>query len=202
MTTIDPQIPARLRRDKRTALAADVESATNKVRAYSRALEDANDPVQDAMADRDAADDSLDLAAKTARASLAGRSVEAPRSAPYTLIFPEGIEYYTAATLDQEIVRYGELTSRLEEHLPETDQVRKDAVPVITAGVADFAAASETLNKTRTDEALAETRLNAATDAWDRLLTKVYGTLVAEVGKAAAERFFPRGKSTKKKSGE
>ncbi|MDI1452144.1 hypothetical protein [Polyangium sp. 6x1] len=155
--------------------------------------------MQDALADRDAADDDLDRTAQTARAALAGRSVEAARTAPYTLIFPDGIDYYIAAPLDAEVSRYGELQSRLDELLPEADPVRQEAVPAINAGVVAFTGAAEALIKARTEEALAGTRLEAAEDAWGRLMTKVYGVLLAELGRSAAERFFPKAKTTKTK---
>ncbi|MRG97530.1 hypothetical protein [Polyangium spumosum] len=190
-----------LRRAKRMSLAADVEAATLKVLALARAHEDANGPVQDALADRDGADDDLDLTAKSARGTLAGRAVDAARKGPYTLIFPDGIDYYTAAPLDKQVSRYGELIDRLEEHLPGGDPVRLEAVPALKTGIAAFTGAVEMLAKARTDEALAGTRLEAAEDEWARLLTKVYGFLLAELGRAAAERFFPKAKSGTKKPG-
>ncbi|UQA57951.1 hypothetical protein [Polyangium aurulentum] len=195
-------VARRLRRTKRAALAADVEAATNELLKLGRAVEDADQPVQEAMADRDGADDDLDLATQNARAALAGRSADAIKRAPYTLVFPEGIAYYTAAPLDQETIRYGELRRRLEEHLPADDSLRKDTVATLNMGLDTFSAAMEALGQARTEAALAETRLAAAEDAWGRLMTKIYGSLLGELGRAPADRFFPKVKSVKKRDEE
>lgn len=188
----------RLRRAKRTQLATDVETATNLVLQRAREWEDAGRPVNDARADRDAADDDLDDIAKEGRVRLAGRSVDAARSAPYTNIFPDGIDYYTAAPLDQEVARYGQLIKRLEEFLDPNDDVRKTAVPALTAGIAAFKSAADAVTQALNAESLAATRLKQAEDAWNVLLTKVYAALLADVGKPAAERYFPKVRSGKK----
>ena len=187
----------RLRRAKLATLAADVEKVTLAIRANGRALEDADDAIQEAIADRDGSDDDLDNAAQTARAKLAGRSADADRKPPYTHIFHEGLAYYTAAPLDEEVARYGELKVRLEEHLPASDKVRAAAVAAIDAGVAAFSKAAATLTKARTEESLASTRLDAARESWEKQVEKTYGALVQEMGRSAAERFFPqiRGKA-------
>jgi len=44
--------------------------------------------------------------------------------------------------------------------------------------------------------------LQNAEEAWDVLLTKVYGVLLGDVGKAAAEQYFPKIRRTKKNNGE
>lgn len=191
----------RLRRAKRTAMASDAEAATTIVLQRGREWEDAQGPVQDARADRDAADDDLDDLAKDSRGKLAGRSVDAARKAPYTLIFPEGIDYYTAAPLDQQVARYGQLISRMNEFLDPNDDVRKQAVPALIAGIAAFQAAVEALNEAVNAQSLAATRLQSAEDAWGVLMTKIYGALVADIGKAAAERFFPKIRGKKKAGG-
>ena len=185
-------VARRLRREKLIQLADDVTSATSLVRDAGRAWEDADDGIQDALADRDGADDHLDSAAQLARANLAGRSVDAVKKAPYTAIFHAGIGYYTAAPLAEEVKRYDELSKRLVEHLPEGDDVRARTTKAIAVGLADFVEASTTLEGARTAEGLAGTKLAAATDAWTTLLEKTYGALVAERVRAEAERFFPK----------
>ena len=167
-----------------------------------RAYEDADGPVQDAMADRDGADDALDLTAQNARAALAGRSGDAAKKAPYTLIFPEGIGYFTAAPLDQEVKRYGELKKRLDENLPANDGVRVGTAADIEQNLDAFKNAAEALDQARTDEALAKTRLDAAQEGWARLMMKVYGALLGERGRAAADPFFPKQKNGSKKGDE
>ena len=192
-------VTRRLRRALRAALAADVEAATLLVLQRGREWEDAAGPVQDARADRDAADDELDTLAQDARAKLAGRSADAPKKAPYILIFPEGIGYYTAAPLDEEKKRYDELQKRLTEHLPAQDEVREAAVPKIGDRLAAFDAAEKALAASLTAESLASTRLDAAEDALRRILIKVYGLLVSELGKPAAEKFFPKPSGARRK---
>lgn len=188
----------RLRRAKRVQLAADVEAATALVLQRSREWEDASGPVQDARADRDAADDDLDDIAKESRARMAGRSVDAVKEAPYTRVFPEGIDYYTAAPLDQEVARYGQLIVRINEFLPVGDEVRMTAIPALSLGIAAFKSAVEAVDQALTAQSLAATRLQSAEEAWTVLMTKVYGALLAEVGKKAAERYFPKIRSGKK----
>lgn len=193
----------RLRRAKLTQLAADVTTVTNAVRQNARDWEDTDDGTQEALADRDGADDDLDITAKDARASLAGRSIQAATEPPYTLIFPLGIDYYTAAPLDEEVKRYGELSARLTEHLPVGDPVRVKAVPDIAAGITDFELGTKAVDAARTAESLASTRLAKATDAWEKQVEKTYGALVSQVGRARADSFFPRvGKKVKKGKGD
>jgi hypothetical protein len=182
----------RLRQAKLLTLAADVEVATAEVLLSGRALEDAAGPVQDARADRDAADDSLDDIAQDGRAKIAGRSADANQCAPYTSIFHEGIEYFVAAPINQERARYTELAKRFDTYLDETDEVRVSVVPALKAGIKTFGAASEAVEQALANQALASTRLDIAEDDWAKLLTKVYGVLLGEFGKKGAERFFPK----------
>lgn len=195
-------VSRRLKASGRGALAADVAAANQAVKQTGRNVDDREDEIQDPLADRDAADDALDRAAQEARAALAGRSVEAPKTAPYINIFPEGITPYTAAPLDLEVARYNELKSRLEKELPAQDAVRLAAVSAITANIAAFTTASAAVEQARTSLSLAETEHARATDAWTRLIEKVYGSLIAEVGKAAAETYFPRNRTKKAKTDE
>lgn len=187
----------RLRRARMLTLAVDIEKTTALILLTGRALEDADKPIQDALADRDAYDDDLDEAAQSSRLKLAARAIDAAKTAPYTLIYPDGVGYYTAAPLDEEIQRYGELKHRLEEHLPAADKVRSKTVAAIDAGLDGFRGAVDALTKARTAESLASTRLTAATEAWEKQLEKSYGAIVSEVGRARAERFFPRIKGKK-----
>lgn len=185
-------VARRLRRARMLPLAADVEKTTALVLATGRAREDADKPIQDALADRDAFDDSLDQAAQTARLELAARGTDAVKTAPYTLIYPDGVGYYTAAPLDEEVARYGELKRRLEEHLPAGDPTRGKTITAIDAGLDGFRGAVEALTAARTAESLASTRLDAAIEGWEKQIEKSYGAIVSEVGRATADRFFPR----------
>ena len=157
--------------------------------------------MQDAMADRDATDDDLDTAAQEARVKLAGRSADAVTKAPYTQIFPEGIGFYTAAPLDEENARYSLFSQRLAAHLPANDKVRTTTIPVIETGLADFAKATKDLMTARNASSIADGHLATAEDAWEKQMEKTYGALVVEVGRAAADKFFPKTKSKSKKGG-
>jgi hypothetical protein len=190
----------RLRTAKRLTMANDLAAATTAVLKAGRDLEDTIGPVQEAIADRDVADDDLDAAAQHARLTLASRALGADKKAPYTSIFHEGIGYYTAARLEDEVARYGELKSRLAEHLPATDDVRTSTIAAIDAGIAAFTAAMNAVSAARTQESLAKTHLEVEEEAWERQMTKVYGILLAELGRPAAEAFFPKTRSSKSKN--
>jgi hypothetical protein len=182
----------RLRRAGYTELAATVDAATRAVKVAGRAWEDASDPLQDALADRDAADDDLDLTAQESRLALAARGIAAMRERPYTDIFHRGLDYYTVAPIDEEVSRYRELAERIAAHLPAEDPVRLDAIPRIEAGVAAFEAARMAVGKARTAVSIARTTLESAQDRLDETFEKTYGALVAQVGRRRAEAFFPR----------
>lgn len=188
----------RLRREKLGELAVECERVTANVRTCGRACEDAEVVVQEAFADRDAADDGLDDTAQHTRHALASRSLDATRKAPYTLIFPEGISYYIDAGVTEEVARYTELKTRIAAHLPESDTVRHEAVTKLDQGLAEYRSAEGSLTQAQTAVSLAGTRLDAATAEWARTLERVYGALIHQVGKAAAERFFPRTSKSKK----
>lgn len=182
----------RLKRAKLNTLAQDVQDITQDVKEKGRAWDDAQEPIQNALADRDAADDNLDQNAQEIRLKLSSRSITAVREAPYTNIFPKGIEYYTAAPLDKEVQRYEELIQRLETHLPADDPVRVEFVPKIREGIAEFEAAEKAVSSARNDLALANTALQEAEDKWRRQMEKTYGALVTLFNRKTAERFFPR----------
>jgi hypothetical protein len=188
-------VARRLKRGGLGPLAEDVLHTTQSLRAAGRAVEDADDAVQDALADRDGADDDLDAATQHARNTLAGRAVHAVNEEPYTLIFDRGVGYYIAAPLDQETARYGELVERLEAHLPASDEVRRTAVKAVKKGLKDFEDATKALAHARSAALMETTKLHHATEKWERQLEKCYGLLVADLGKAAAERFFPRART-------
>ncbi|MDP3273557.1 MAG: hypothetical protein Q8Q09_00075 [Deltaproteobacteria bacterium] len=182
----------RLKQAKLDTLAKDAERVTTALKAAGRAHEDALEPGQDALADRDAADEALDTVAQNARANLAGRSKNAAREEPYVLIFPEGISEYIAAPVDEEEARYRKLIARVQKHLPAKDPVRVGVVPAIEAGLKQYAAALKDLHRAEESADTAAVALRRASTAWTRQLERIYGALIAEVGKSAAEAFFPR----------
>jgi len=192
-------VSRRLRREKLTELGSACDTATTLVRDHGRALEDADAPVQEALADRDGADDDLDDIAKAARHKLAGRSLEAAKQAPYTLIFAEGIGYFTEAATGDEVPRYTELESRLTAHLPASDAVRRDALPKIADGITVYRSAEVALSRAQSAEKAASARLEATKTAWRTAMERTYGALIQQFGKAGAERFFPKTRTAKAK---
>ncbi len=145
----------------------------------------------------DLADDDLDDIAKNTRNVLAGRSIDAAQKAPYTAIFPEGIEYYTSATKDVEIPRYVQLQSRIADHLPPSDAVRREALPKLEVAITAYRTTDEALTKARVAERDASSRLDAAETSWRNAMERLYGALVQQFGKSGAERFFPKSRASK-----
>jgi hypothetical protein len=173
-------------------LAQECDAATRALREAGRAEEDTEDAVQEALAWRDAADDVLDTVAKETRHELAARGLKAAREAPYTQVFHAGVEYYTEAPQAEQAPRYEELKARLVEHLDASDPVRAKAIARLDDGLATYADAARSLDAARTAQRMAGTRLEAATTAWNQVLVRAYGTLIARFGKPEAERYFPR----------
>jgi flagellin-specific chaperone FliS len=182
----------RLKRAKLSNLAEPVEKKNAQVKSAGRAWEDADELIQDSLANRDAADDALDTTAQDLRFALAGRSRQAAKESPYLDIFYKGIEYYTAAPLDEEVNRYQELITRLEAHLPKEDASRQEVVPILQGQIKDFQEAEASVASARTQDALARTSLLSLQDAWDDLMEKTHAALVQKFDKAKAEKFFPK----------
>ncbi len=193
-------VARRLRRAGFAVLSESVAGATATLKASARAAADADEATEDALADRDAADATLDTATQEARNRLAGRGVHSAREAPYTDLFPHGISYYTAATLDEQERRYKELKDRAEAHLPKADEARKALLPALVAGLKAWREGVTAVDDARTEAAKAATVVAKATDAWRRQVEKTYGALVQEIGRSAAEGYFPRPRTTAKAS--
>ncbi len=175
--------------------AADLLALALAARAAGRAWEDAHDPVDDALADRDAADLALDTAAQEARFGLASRGMHATREAPYTDIFPDGIDPYVSAPLDQQAPRYRDLLRRVALHLAADDAVRVALAPRVEAGLAAWTAACDRLEAARAETALARGALEKAVDALDRQLQKTRAALTVDFDARTAASFFPKTKA-------
>lgn len=160
--------------------------------ASQRAVEDAEFPEEDALADRDAANDELTTTIQSTRLALASRALGADKVAPYILIFPEGISYFIQARLSQQRERYEELHGRLTAFLPAKDPVRVETIPLFVAQLDEWKVAEVSVTTARTALTLAKTRRDAATTSWRETLEKTYGWLVSQVGRQKADRFFPR----------
>ncbi len=184
-------VASRLKTAKFSALAADVNAVTDDVKQRGRAWEDAGEQETDRIGERDAIDDGLDTAAKRLRMNLASRSLGAEKEPPYTAVFPDGVAYYTAAPVKESATRYRELVTRAEKSLPAADAALTELQGAVPAQIDAYTAAVVAVEEARTSEGIARTDLNAALDAWTVQLERVYGALIVEVGKRAAERFFP-----------
>ena len=110
----------RLRQARFTTLAADVEHATALVKQAGRALEDAEEPIQDFIADRDGFDGDLDFAAQSERNELAGRSLDAVRTEPYKSLFDKGIGYDVAAPSTRKMPAIASLSRATRRTCPPT----------------------------------------------------------------------------------
>ena len=183
-------VERRLRRDGFDALAEQVRQARTSLLTLGRAWEDAALPIQEALADRDAADDALDNFAQQLRFELAGRALNATLVAPYTQIFPDTLKYYTSANLDEQVARYAELKTRLTTYLPAEDPLLAK-VPTLDTLLSGWTSACTSLDQARTQESMARDQLEASTQSWETLMQQVYGELVAARGKKGAEAFFP-----------
>lgn len=188
-------VARRLDRARLPDLLATVIAATDRVETVGAGWTKARRKVFAALADRDAVDDDLDAIAKNHRASLAGRGANAMAQAPYTLVYPKGIDYYTAAPLDQEVTRYQELADRLRAHLPD-DELGEAVALRIEALLVEYEAAVKSLAKARRELALAATDLKVAEEDFDLTLERTHGTLKSRFNGRIADRFFPRYRST------
>jgi len=173
-------------------LAGECDAATRALRDAGRAEEDTEDAVQDALAARDAADENLAAVVKDVRHALAGRGLTAVREAPYTRVFPEGVEHYMLAPKGETGARCRQLVQRLVAHLDAADAARAKAVDAVTAGIEAYEGAADALTAARNTQRDVGVHLKAATTTWNQVLVRAYGTLIARFGKSEAERFFPR----------
>jgi hypothetical protein len=180
-----------LHRKKLTQLAQDTESANQKVKELGRAWTDAAEPVQVALSDRDGADDDLDSLAKTMCRNLAERSPDAAKKEPYTKVFSEGIEYFTAAPIDENKTRYQELHTRLDTNLAPDDPLRAKLVE-LTDLIAVFNVAYAATKEKMTALTVARDELAQALTSWRAYMERLYETLTSMEDKAFAEKFFPK----------
>ncbi|MFO0744114.1 MAG: hypothetical protein U1F43_00375 [Myxococcota bacterium] len=190
----------RLRRAKLPDDEAEVKAKAADLKAAVAAEAEAEEALQDALADRDAADDDLDDVAKRHRRSIEGRGTNANRERPYIDLYAEGIEYFTSAPIEEQDVRYRLLVKRYGEHLPDGDPVRAEA-GLITAGLATWSEAKKAIDDAEIAAALAGAKTQRATEAWATSLTRLYHRLAERFGRATAERFFPRGRRAGQKDG-
>lgn len=184
-------VARRLRRAKLNEFEIEVKTASDALKVSAATEVEAEEAVQDALADRDAYDDDLDDTAKRHRQAIEGRGTNANRERPYTDIYPDGIAWYTSAPLDQQKVRYELLVRRYADHLSEGDPLRAEG-GAITEALGGWATAVAALEKAQLEVSVARAKTSRVTDDWESTLTRLYYRLAERMGKANAERFFPR----------
>lgn len=193
-------VARRLRRARLEDLLATVLAATNDLETAGTAWKKARRAAFAAQADRDGVDDELDELVKNHRAGLAGRGSGAMARAPYTLIYPHGIDYYAAAPLNKQVTRYQEFADRLRAHLAEEEEALQLATR-IEALLVDYEAAEKALEKARRGVSLTGTDLDAAEEGFDLTLERIHGALKSRFDSRKADRFFPRYRSSSLRGG-
>ena len=181
----------RLRRSKLTTDENDVKTLSDAMRQADLAETALEEELTSLYADRDAADDELDDLTKRHRQAIEGRATNANRERPYTDIFPDGVAWYTASPLNEQVNRYELLVRRYNEFLPDGDPVRAEATR-ITQGVAAWKDSTDKLAKAELDLAMARGKTAQTVSAWEEGLRRLYFRLAERVGKTQAERFFPK----------
>ena len=168
-----------------------IRAAADKLRDLDRAVEDQAVLVFELKADRDFADRKGDVVIRDFRHGINARSRDAIKQPPATRIFPDGVEYYTAAPISEQAERYAELEGRIMAHLPEDDPLRAPTLAGLSDALTAFLAAEGVLRSER--RTLSELRLDLRDAREDliRMLERTWGALVAELGKDAADGFFP-----------
>ncbi len=178
--------------------AGSIQQATQTVLQTGRALEDAEFALVDAFAARDATDDLLDTQTQLGRQQLASRGLGADKRTPYTAIFPDGIKWYIAAPLEEQVARYQIFINRCSTQLPEDDTLRLNVVPQIATLLGEWQAASSSLMTRQASTTGARDELEAGISVWQKLMHDSYNTLCIQLSKAQAEQFFLREKAPKK----
>ncbi len=181
-----------LSKRRKTEQARRLRAAADTVQSKARAVEDQEALVFELRADRDLGDQDLDRGAKGFRHKYAGQDLEVAKQATYQRIFPDGIAYYTAAGLDEQVPRYTQLRERIATHLPDDEPLKAPTLAAIDAGLAAWKEAVGALNTAQRtlDELKAD--LEQAEAELGRLIEKTWGALIDEEGEEAARTYFPR----------
>lgn len=174
------------------AQAEQIRSCTQTLLGYGRACEDQTFKTSEHYADRDAQDRLADEVAQQVRLNLASRDVKAKNSAPYTVIFPDGLAWYTEAPLGDQVERYRTLISRCEANLAQTDPVLTELVPKLSQHLLDWEAAASALTTQLTQETVAKDAEDSCVATWTKLMNDTYYSLSMTYGKGSAERFFTK----------
>ena len=177
---------------KQPDLKKIVDTATDGIIAASRAVEDLERPVQEAVADRIIAGDALDDLARLIARRLMARGPRAEQENPYTDILPKGLGDYTEAKQEDEVYQFTRLTERVQEFLPADDADRMELEPQLVDAIDAWKLADESVDAAHSKQDTARQARDAAVVAWTAAIEEAYGLLVARIGKAKAERCFPK----------
>ncbi|MEQ1508353.1 MAG: hypothetical protein ABMB14_39345 [Myxococcota bacterium] len=146
-----------------------------------------------AIALRDLAAGDLDDTAREIQARIYGRSAHAKSQSPAIDLFPGGLGGYTDATIDERSPAFRLLLRRVGDHLPVTDPVRTEFAPVLARQLDAWDAALDAVTTANVELEVRRSARDRALTAWDQAMIQVYGTLVAELGKKKADRYFRKG---------
>lgn len=184
-------VSRRLRRAKLSAEEAEVDTLGAAIQAADQAETALEQELFSRYADRDGLDDELDDVSKRHRQAIEGRATNANRERPYTDIYPDGIAWYTASPLAEQVSRYELLVRRYDSFLPEGDPVRAEG-PNLLSLLSAWKEAKAQLDQLELDVAMARAKTAAAVNAWEEGLRRLYFRLAERFGKTQAERFFPK----------
>ena len=185
-------VARRLRRHGSIQAADDLNQHNTELRQLGRAWEDLDDNIQEALAERDAANDEIAGTVRQLRHSLASRFLGADKQDPYRRIFPDGIAYYLAAPWPQRRARYLSLVWRLQGDLPEEHPDRAAYVQPLTEQIAALRETESALEDAYRQKEGAAFDLDRAKARWDREMEKVYAALLQQMSRAEVEAFFPK----------
>src|SRR5262249_2254715 len=144
-----------LTRASMNALADRVRPVNDELRKAGREMDDLQEPLEDALSERDLIDGELDDEARMFRFKLLARDVET-QGHLVAATFPDGLTEQTDATLAEQVNSYSRLLLRIAEHLAVDDPLRVEFTPRIEASLAEWKAAQAAAT-------VAGSRLEAAT---------------------------------------
>jgi alpha/beta superfamily hydrolase len=194
-------VAARCTRNQHADLAAAAKAATNTLRKAGRALEDLEEVVQYANAERDAVSDDMSETAREANNTLASRSLDARRRGPHPLVFGDSIRYFTQARQGEQRLRGEQLIERVVAFLPADDTVRVKVVEEMGAHLEAWDAAVGEVEDAKNAYDIARIKREEAYLAWSTTMQNIYATLLMRVGKRKAEQHFPRRQKRKDPDG-
>lgn len=194
-------VARRLQRAGEGVRSENVLAAVERLKAQKRATEDTAEAVEMAYADRDAADDDLDAVATQAGRLIAGDDPTNRKKAPHTLVFPEGVEGVTEASISQNDSTYRQFAVRVTEHLPADHAARQLVEERLGRLISEFGAMSASLDAAIGRRAALEAKLEAAELEFDQQLEKLFHSLAETYGGLRARKFFTPPRKKKRSGG-